>query len=60
MKESITAIDVTDVPRHQFWTACTALGRDSIWHFFSGAGDIITAWSRDFDKSLYLQLWIGS
>ena len=39
----------------QIWTGGTSLGDESMEVSFPGSGDVITAWSRNFEKSLFLQ-----
>ena len=43
---------------HQIWTEGTAFGDTFIKCSSSGGGNVIIIWLRNFDKSLFLQLWI--
>ena len=45
-----------DVHSYQIRTAAIALGNESIWHFCSGAGDVIIMLSFHFNKSSYLHM----
>ena len=42
---------------HQIWTAGRQIGEESRRPFSLCSGDIITQWSRDFNKYLYLHFW---
>ena len=42
----------------QIWIENTPLRKQSIDHSSSGAGDVITMWLDNIEKSLYIQLWI--
>ena len=41
---------------HQIGTGGTTFGEESIGCTLLSTGDVITMWSRDFEKSPYLQL----
>lgn len=43
-------MDATDGLCDLFWATGAPLGEESIGHSSSDAVDIITTWSRDFDK----------